>query len=280
MASEPIIDIHQHASKAMLGEDGLPVRNPITGTPSKAHTDQEMITETLNEMDKNNIIKALAGGAPEVVEKWVETAPDRFIPSIALRLNPITPTPEKVRELLENGSVKAIGEVTVQYFGLPPNDPQLDPYYRLAEEYDVPVWIHVCGGGAYGFSGFRVKHGNPILVEDVLVRYPDLRLCICHFGAPFKMEMASMLYMYPRLYADISCYNWMMPREVFYDLLKDVLDYSGKSRSVKRLMFGSDQMKWPSVISQAVETVKKAPFLTDSQKRDVLYNNAKKFLRL
>jgi len=276
----PKIDIHQHADRALFGKDGLPVRNPVTGIPSTASTDEEMIYETLKEMDKNNITKALAGGTPEIIEKWVEIAPDRFIPSIAIRQNPITPSTEKVRELLENNLVKAIGEITVQYSGIPPNDPKLDPYYALAEEYDVPAWIHVCGGGAMGYPDFRVKYGNPVLVEDVIEKFPDLRLCICHFGAPFVAEMAAMLYMYPSLYADVSAYNWMMPREVFHDLLKGILGYSGIRGSVKRLMFGSDQMRWPAVISSAVEAIQSATFLSAEQKRDIYYNNAVRFLRL
>jgi hypothetical protein len=45
-------------------------------------------------------------------------------------------------------------------------------------------------------------------------------------------------------------------------------------------MFGSDQMVWPEKISSAVEAIEEAPFLTDEQKRDIFYNNAKRFLRL
>lgn len=45
-------------------------------------------------------------------------------------------------------------------------------------------------------------------------------------------------------------------------------------------MFGSDQMVWPAVIERAIETIEEAPFLSDEQKRDILYNNAVRFLRL
>jgi hypothetical protein len=48
----------------------------------------------------------------------------------------------------------------------------------------------------------------------------------------------------------------------------------------KRLMFGSDQMRWPETIGMAVKAIESAPFLTDEQKRDILYNNAVRFLRL
>lgn len=48
----------------------------------------------------------------------------------------------------------------------------------------------------------------------------------------------------------------------------------------KRIMFGSDQIFWPDAIGKAIETIEKAPFLDEGQKRDILYNNAARFLRL
>ncbi len=38
-------------------------------------------------------------------------------------------------------------------------------------------------------------------------------------------------------------------------------------------------MVWPRTIEIAIETIEKAPFLTDEQKRDIFYNNAARFLR-
>jgi len=48
----------------------------------------------------------------------------------------------------------------------------------------------------------------------------------------------------------------------------------------KRIMFGSDQTAWPQAIGLAIRTIEQAPFLTATQKRDILYNNAARFLRL
>ena len=48
----------------------------------------------------------------------------------------------------------------------------------------------------------------------------------------------------------------------------------------KRILFGSDQMYWPDAIGEAIKSVRTAPFLSEEQKRDILYNNAARFLRL
>jgi predicted TIM-barrel fold metal-dependent hydrolase len=48
----------------------------------------------------------------------------------------------------------------------------------------------------------------------------------------------------------------------------------------KRIMFGSDQMVWTDAISIAIENILSADFLTAEQKKDILYSNAKRFLKL
>ena len=48
----------------------------------------------------------------------------------------------------------------------------------------------------------------------------------------------------------------------------------------KRIMFGSDEMVWPDAVSAAIETIQTDPELAPEQKRDILYNNAARFLRL
>jgi predicted TIM-barrel fold metal-dependent hydrolase len=45
-------------------------------------------------------------------------------------------------------------------------------------------------------------------------------------------------------------------------------------------MFGSDQMNWPTAIEYGIESIESAASLTAEQKRDILYNNAARFLRL
>jgi predicted TIM-barrel fold metal-dependent hydrolase len=68
----------------------------------------------------------------------------------------------------------------------------------------------------------------------------------------------------------------VIPRPAFYNYLRQLID-AGLG---KRLMFGSDQMRWPDKIGEGIEAIEKAPFLTPEQKRDILYHNAARFLRM
>jgi predicted TIM-barrel fold metal-dependent hydrolase len=45
-------------------------------------------------------------------------------------------------------------------------------------------------------------------------------------------------------------------------------------------MFGSDNMIWPGAIEAGIQTINQAKFLSFAQKRDILFNNAARFLRL
>jgi predicted TIM-barrel fold metal-dependent hydrolase len=39
-------------------------------------------------------------------------------------------------------------------------------------------------------------------------------------------------------------------------------------------------MVWPETIERSILVIEEAPFLSDEQKRDILYSNAARFLRL
>ena len=47
-----------------------------------------------------------------------------------------------------------------------------------------------------------------------------------------------------------------------------------------RVMFGTDQLSWPGLMAYSVSIIQNADYLSPQQKRDILYNNAARFLRL
>jgi uncharacterized protein len=110
----------------------------------------------------------------------------------------------------------------------------------------------------------------------VLRKHPKLRIYVMHYGSPLVDEMIAMMFTHANLYVDVSCNNWSFPRAQFHEALKRMVDAGLE----KRIMFGSDQMYWPDAIAVAIKAIETAPFLSEAQKRDILYNNAARFLRL
>lgn len=274
----PIIDMHMHThhpADIPAGEPALCRPDPCEGKGAATATPEASLRGALAQMDRYHIVKAFVSGPdPGEVRRWADAAPDRILPGVFI-LQPGQPAPEALRAALETGRLSGIGEVATQLTGHAPNDPALEPYFALAEEYDVPLLIHTEGIGPR-LPGFRSSAGNPLLLEDVLVRHPKLRIYVENTGYPFLDQMVAMMNQYPQLYGDLSTITWVIPRSAFYDYLRGLMD-AGLG---KRLMFGTDQMRWPEAIGWAVQAIDEAPFLTAGQKRDLFYNNAARFLRL
>ena len=275
----PIIDMHLHAFPLDDGE--APPPNPVTRKPSAATTTEEIRKASLAALKRYNIVKAVTSGSSASVAAWREAAPQTVIPGVYVESQEGLPDLANLRADIQAGRVKVLGELGFQYMGLSPADPKLEPYFALAEELDIPVAIHT-GLAAPGTPydpccpNFRVGLGNPLLVEEVLIRHPKLRVYLMHAGVPFVQEMKAILSMYPQVYADLGVIDWVIPREEFHDALQSLL----RAGFGDRLMFGSDQMIWPEAIGMAIEGIESAPFLTQEQKRDIFYNNAARFLRI
>ncbi|MES3033825.1 MAG: amidohydrolase family protein [Gemmatimonadota bacterium] len=313
----PVLDMHMHAREAAhYGATGLPICAPVTrmprwdqrtefGSDSTAPqactmpilspaTDAALLRETLASMTRHNVIGVL-GGAPELVASWQRAAPGRFIAGLDLRFDaksgaaraatargaPVRLLPiDTVRALHDAGAFTVLAEVMSQYAGMLPDDPRLEPYWALAEARDIPVGIHVGGGGPAepytGSSAFRARHQSALTVEEVLVRHPRLRLYVMHAGYPLREDLQALLFTHPQVYVELSMAVNVEARPAFYRFLRELVEAGYGDR----LMFGSDQMVWPGLIDAGVRSIEDAPFLTATQKRDILYNNAARFLRL
>ena len=165
------------------------------------------------------------------------------------------------------------GEVGIQYEGISPDDPAFEPYLALAEQRDIPVGIHI-GIGPPGSPyidapGYRARLHSPLVLEEALVRHPKLRLYIMHAGWPMLDDLLAVLWTHPHVHVDTGAIAAVLPRAEFHRFLQRIVEAGFASR----VMFGSDQMTWPGMIERG------APFLTEDQKRDILYNNAARFLR-
>ena len=238
----PIIDMHLHAYPPDIF--GPPIPNPISGVGSRNVTEADIRRLTLQAMDRHNIVKAVLSGPLDVVGRWLDMAPTRFLGSPHFpRFSPFVDL-DTLRQLYTSKRLGAMAEVTSQYSGMTPFDDRLEPYLALAEELEIPVGIHVgLSGRGVTFTehpDFRIANGRPLLLEPTLVRHPKLRLYVMHAGWPFLDEMKAILWSYPEVYVDIAVINWFIPRAEFHRYLKELIDAGFGDR----IMFGSDQMIW------------------------------------
>jgi hypothetical protein len=247
-----------------------PIRSPLT--------DQELMERTLAILKQRNIYAVTSG---PLTEQWRKEGGDRIIPGLMFTLRPASPSVDAMRDLFKSGRFAVLGEVAIQYQGIEPGDPRFEPYLALAEELDIPLAIHIGTGppGAPylpGAGAYRARLHSPLVLEEPLLRHPKLRVVALHAGWPMLDDTLAMLWAHPQLYLDVGVISFVIPRAAFHTYLRAIVD----AGFAKRVVFGSDQMVWPEAIEVAIASIETAQFLDPAQKRDILYNNAARFLRL
>ena len=167
----------------VLGERSTPrtdCAKPIWGPK----TDDELLKQTLEVLNRRNII-GVASGPPARVAQWKAAGGDRIIPGLTVYERTLAAmTPEDLRKAFVEKRYLVFGEVAIQYDGMSPSDPAFDPYLAVAEEMDVPMAIHIGTGppGAPylpGMERYRARLHSALLLEDALIKHPKLRVYIC-----------------------------------------------------------------------------------------------------
>ena len=241
----------------------------------------EYMKDVVAEMNRLNVT-AVVFGDPKSVEKWKQAAPDRVIPGTSFS-NGMQASRVPLAELREDftkGGFKVMGEVGLQYQGMSPSDPSVDAYFALAEELDIPVGIHMGTGGSgranVAMPKFRGSMGNPLLLEELLARHPKLRLWIMHAGYPMIDNLLTLLQANSHVYVDVAGLIWSYPLKEVHAYIQRIVEAGFEDR----VMFGTDQMIWPKLMATSIGVIEGATYLSPEQKRDILYNNAARFLRL
>jgi predicted TIM-barrel fold metal-dependent hydrolase len=144
----------------------------------------------------NDDVLAAAARHPDVLIPFVSVDPTRGPAAIA-----------EVQRLLATGSVRGFKlHPPIQHFA--PNDPAIYPFYEALEAARLPVIFHTghsgIGTGMRGGGGIRLKYGNPMLIDDVAVDFPDLPIVLAHPSFPWQDEAISVCLHKPNVYIDLS----------------------------------------------------------------------------
>jgi predicted TIM-barrel fold metal-dependent hydrolase len=124
-----------------------------------------------------------------------------------------------------------------------PHDSRLDPVYEFAHKTGVPVMIHQ--GDTLDPNG-HVKYARPLEVDEVAVRYRDVRFVLCHLGNPWVEETAEVVYKNSNVYTDTSglLAHPSVPyfREMMRRAQRRLTNAIAAIGDAHRVLYGSD---WP-----------------------------------
>jgi predicted TIM-barrel fold metal-dependent hydrolase len=109
---------------------------------------------------------------------------------------------EQVRALVRSGSVRGL-LITPPYGHFQLNDRRAYPFYQMAVEYDVPVYVHQAA--MFGPPQNAPQYGARLwTLDQVVVDMPDLRLNIEHMAWPWTEELLAIMAHGPNVHTDVT----------------------------------------------------------------------------
>jgi uncharacterized protein len=114
-------------------------------------------------------------------------------------------------------------------------DEKHDPFFRAAAEAGLIVLWHM---GTTPSPEGRLELSNPLVVDDVARRHPDLTQIIAHLGHPWQRETIVVMRKNRHVFADVSA-SWARPLDGFLALVR-----AQEWDVVPKLLFGSDYPLW------------------------------------
>jgi len=180
-----------------------------------------------------------------------------------------------MEERIRRDQVKGI-KLYPGYDGYAINDPSLESFFLLADKYDVPIMIHT--GDTYSKRA-KVRQAHPLLVDDVAVDYPEVKIIMCHLGNPWFDDAAEVLYKNDNVFADISGlvlgdFTAEFERRTL-ERMREMIHYAGNVG--RQLLFGTD---WPLVGMKSYIRFFRELELTEEERVGVAWKNAAKLFKI
>lgn len=218
----------------------------------------------------------------DLTASYLEQYPDRLIGFSII--NPAD-VPASLQEL-----ERAFGELGFRGIKFHPslqecwaNDPKLDPVFEYCQAEGKPILFHT---GA-SLPSHPDKYSRPMVLDEVAVRFPDLRIILAHAGRPFYQEAALLMRKHEHVYVDL-CAN--RGRTGGTALLEGALTFLKiYADGLKKTFFASDYPVFSpaetledlrSIAAQPRFAALDLPVLTEEELQGILGENARTLLNL
>lgn len=232
-----IVDCHTHIFQypGHISEEFAAEADALSrGKPLDHHVPPERHWKAMANVDKAIVfgIRAFHSGlfSPnEYISDYVKAHPEKLIGFAA-----VDPMQDNVHEILEHAvdDLKLRGvKLGPIYQNVHPLDDRMWPVYEFCEKRNLPILIHQ---GTTFPRRAPLKYSLPILLEDVAMKHPKLKVIIAHMGHPWIDETIVLIRKQPNFYADISALHYR-PWQ-FYNALIIAKEYG----VLRKLLFGSD----------------------------------------
>ena len=233
-----MIDVHTHVpthrervpSEELVVNDKWRPDRPVTATTSwadyaEAFADVELSVAFTIARNQDEVDPALN----DAVAAFVADEPTRRIGFLSIH-----PEVDGALDELE----RAHTELGLRGIKLGPNYQVFDPLgeaalrvYELAERRGLPILFHQ---GASPVQDAPLRYAHPLLMDEIAIRFPELRVVMAHLGHPWQRETIVTIRKHPHVYADVSALFYR-PWS-FYEALRLATEWG----ALEKLLFGSD----------------------------------------
>ena len=279
------IDVHTHAEVSCCDPED-PVMGKFFDAASayfKADRKRPTIPETIAFYRERNVAFVMftvdiesAFGAKRIrneeIAEFARDNADIMIPFASIDPHKGKLGAREARDLIANHGVRGF-KFHPPMQGFHPSDRMAYPLYEVIAEHKLPAIFHTghsgMGTGMPGGGGVRLKYGQPMLVDDVAVDFPDMKIILAHPSWPWTDESLSMALHKENVFIDLS--GWS-PKY----FPKQVIQYANTQLKHK-MLFGSD---FPLITPDKwIEAAQAAGFREDVLPL-ILKDNAAKLLGL
>lgn len=223
-----IINAHAHLieTSKVFADENLHYLNYLKGIATFTDLDEvaKMLSKDnlLAQMDEADIERSVlfAVDAPiitasnEFVAEMIAASPDRFIGFASVNPN-LNNAPDILYHAIHTLGLKGL-KLHPPLQNFMPNDRKVWPVYEMASNLAIPVVFHV---GTTPFGNLvKLKHADPILMDDIANDFPNLKIILTHLGTLWHNESFMITEKHPNVYIDTAAY----PYEIT-DILKERL---------------------------------------------------------
>jgi predicted TIM-barrel fold metal-dependent hydrolase len=243
LANVDAIDVHVHAwAPGAAAEDPMlvqaakyfgDVQPPKTLDDMAAYYRERRMACVVFTVDSKNQTRAHVSN--DEVLAFAARHDDVVIPFVSVDPTRGTAGVREAERLIATGKVRGfkLHPQTQAFFA---NDPAVYPFYEVIEAAKLPIIVHSghsgMGTGMRGGGGIRLKYGNPMLLDDVAVDFPDMPIIIAHPSFPWQDEALSVCLHKPQVYIDLSGWSpkYFPPNLIQY----------ANTQLKHKVLFGSD----------------------------------------
>jgi len=193
------------------------------------------VARLLSEMDQGGVQMAVLQGHPpnagffsvnDEIAAIVAQHPGRFLAFAGVNPFEGAKAVHELERCVRELAFKGCGE-----FGyMDILDERCFPIYEKCVELDVPILIH------FGFTlpTAPLKYGDPVPLDEVALRFPDLKIIAAHCAFPWFWQLAVVVARRPNVYVDVSALG-MVPEVARLQAILTFLNLSAD-----RVLFGTD----------------------------------------